>query len=137
MQASAEPAAGTGLATAAESLYLVNLLVAPGIGFGILLYLWWRSRDSASPLAASHLAQTVSGSIWAGMLLVVANGLILLLGGYDGPYVWAVVITYFTVCHSALVMFGAYGLSKAMAGQCWRYPLVGRALPPGCGQVTA
>jgi hypothetical protein len=30
-------------------------------------------------------------------------------------------------------MLGILGLAKAMAGQCWRYPLVGRPLPPGCG----
>ncbi|MGB5638911.1 MAG: hypothetical protein WBM63_07310, partial [Sedimenticolaceae bacterium] len=71
--------------------------------------------------------------VWAGVLLVIANGLILILGGYDGPNVWAVVITYFTMCHSMFIFFGAYGLAKAMAGQCWRFPLVGRALPAGCG----
>ncbi len=133
MRPSAELSEGSGLAIAAESLYLVNLLVAPGLGFLLLLWLWRRSRADAPPLAASHLAQTVSGSVWAGVLLVIANGLILILGGYDGPNVWAVVITYFTMCHSMFIFFGAYGLAKAMAGQCWRFPLVGRALPAGCG----
>ena len=133
MPPSAELAEGAGVAVAAESLYLVNLLLAPGLGFVILIGLWWRRRELAPPLAAAHLSQTVSGSVWAGMLLVVANALILLLGGYRGPNVWAIVITYFTLCHSVLVMFGAYGLAKAMAGQCWRYPIVGRPLPDGCG----
>ena len=133
MQRSAELTEGAGTAVTAESLYLVNLLLAPGLGFLLLVWMWWRSRDHAPPLAASHLSQTISGSIWAGILLVVANALILLLGGYRGPHVWVVVITYFTFCHSMLVMFGAYGLSKAMAGQCWRYPLIGRPLPAGCG----
>ncbi|HOP16926.1 MAG TPA: hypothetical protein PLY75_12735 [Gammaproteobacteria bacterium] len=134
MQRSAELTEGAGTAVTAESLYLVNLLLAPGLGFLLLVWMWWRSRDHAPPLAASHLSQTISGSIWAGILLVVANALILLLGGYRGPHVWVVVITYFTFCHSMLVMFGAYGLSKAMAGQCWRYPLIGRPLPAGCGE---
>lgn len=134
MQRSAELTEGAGTAVTAESLYLVNLLLAPGLGFLLLVWMWWRSRDQAPPLAASHLSQTISGSIWAGILLVVANALILLLGGYRGPHVWVVVITYFTFCHSMLVMFGAYGLSKAMAGQCWRYPLIRRPLPAGCGE---
>ena len=134
MQRSAELTEGAGTAVTAESLYLVNLLLAPGLGFLLLVWMWWRSRDQAPPLAASHLSQTISGSIWAGILLVVANALILLLGGYRGPHVWVVVISYFTFCHSMLVMFGAYGLSKAMAGQCWRYPLIGRPLPAGCGE---
>ncbi len=131
MPLSAEEVPGIGLATAAEGLYLANLLLAPGLAFLLLLWLW-RGRAAAPPLAASHLGQTVAGSLWAGALLVVANGLILLLGGYQGPHVWVVVITYFTTCHSALVVFGAYGLAKAMAGQCWRYPLIGRPLPPAC-----
>lgn len=134
MQPSADPVEGSGTATAAESLYLANLLLVPGLGFVVLVWLWWRHRETAPPLAVSHLAQTLSGSIWAGILLVIANVLILLLGGYEGPNVWIIVITYFTLCHSMLVMFGAYGLAKAMAGQCWRYPLVGRPLPPDCPQ---
>ncbi|MCB1775199.1 MAG: hypothetical protein KDI88_16415 [Gammaproteobacteria bacterium] len=132
MPQSAEVGDGSGVATAAQSLYLVNLLLAPGFGFLGLLWLWRRHRVDGSPLALSHLDQTLSGSIWAGILLVVANALILLLGGYDGPHVWVVVITYFTTCHSLLVVCGAFGLAKAMAGQCWRYPLVGRPLRSGC-----
>lgn len=138
MPASAEaspPAAsgpGTGIAVLAEALYLANLLLLPGFAFLALLWLWWRQRDSAPPLAAAHLLQTLSASLWGGALLVLVNVLILLLGGYRGAHTWVVVITYFTLAHSMLVVFGAYGLAKAMAGQCWRFPLVGRPLPDGC-----
>ena len=62
----------------------------------------------------------------------VIGGAILLVGGYDGPNVWTVVILYFTIFHSMLVLLGILGLAKALAGQCWRYPLVGRPLPAGC-----
>ena len=120
------------LAVIAETLYLCNLLILPGLAFLLLLVFWWRHRGDEPGLGTSHLAQTVSASIWAGMILVVANLVIVLFGGYQSATVWVVVITYFTVCHSALVVFGAFGLSKAMAGQCWRYPLVGRPLPPEC-----
>ena len=130
-QAPDEQTPGVALAVTAEALYLANLLLLPGLAFLVLLWLW-RRRAEQPPLAASHLSQTVSGSLWAGVLLVVANGLIVLLGGYHGPYLWVVVILYFTVCHSTLVMFGAFGLAKAMSGLCWRYPLVGRPLPDGC-----
>ena len=137
MPASDEFGEGYATAVAAESLYLANLLILPGLGFVLLLVLWWRNRRQAPPLAAAHLSQTVAASLWAGVLLVVANGLILFFGGYDGPNVWVVVITYFTFAHSLLVVLGALGLAKAMAGQCWRYPLVGRPLPAGCGTAAA
>jgi hypothetical protein len=139
MSPSADPDAeagvpGEGLAIAAESLYLANLLLAPGLAFAALLWLYLSRRREATPLAAAHLDQTVSASVWAGILLIGVNGAILLVGGYDGPNVWTVVIVYFTVFHSTLVVLGILGLAKAMAGQCWRYPLVGRPLPAGCGR---
>ena len=139
MSPSADPdakagAPGEGLAIVAESLYLGNLLLAPGLAFAALLWLYLSRRREATPLAAAHLDQTVSASVWAGILLIGVNGAILLVGGYDGPNVWTVVIVYFTVFHSTLVVLGILGLAKAMAGQCWRYPLVGRPLPAGCGR---
>lgn len=124
---------GEGLAVAAESLYLANLLLVPGLAFAALVWIHLTRRPGAPPLAIAHLDQTVSASLWAGVLLVGVNAAILLLGGYDGPDVWTVVILYFTVFHSTLVLLGILGLAKAMAGQCWRYPLVGWPLPPGCG----
>ena len=124
---------GRGLAVAAESLYVVNLLLLPGAAF---LALWWlhhRHADSAPPLAANHLRQTFRASLWAGVLLVVANVLIIALGGYRTPATWVVVVLYFTCCHSALVLFGVLGLARAMAGKSYRFPLVGAPLLPETG----
>lgn len=125
----AEEIPGAGLAVAAESLYLANLLIAPGLAFVILAWLYFKRTRSASPLARCHLRQTVSASLWAAALLIVANAVIIVLGGYDAPYTWVVVVLYFTCCHSALVLFGALGLAKAMAGRPYRYPLIGRPCP--------
>ena len=125
-------AAGLRLAVTAESLYLANLLLLPGIAFLALVYLALRAGPDTPKLAAAYLGQTVAGSLWAGGLLVVVNVLIVLLGGYSGAHTWVLVILYFTVCHSTLVLLGVVGLAKAMAGQCWRYPLIGRPLPAGC-----
>lgn len=126
------PVPGFQVAVAAEVLYVINLLLLPGLAFLLLLLLWFSKRSGAPPLAAAHLSQTMSASLWAGVLLVAVNALILLLGGYDGPWTWVVLVTYFTLCHAALVMLGILGLSKAMAGHCCRFPLVGRPLPDPC-----
>lgn len=118
--------AGQTLAVTAEALYLANLLVAPGLAFFILLALYFRRSEKTPPLADCHLRQTVRASIWGGILLVVANLLIILLGGYTAPTTWTIVILYFTTCHSTLVLLGVVGLAKAMAGRNYIYPLVGR-----------
>jgi hypothetical protein len=117
---------GQGIAVAAEILYLVNLLLLPGLAFAVLLLVYIRKIKPAPALARCHLRQTLSASLWAGGLLLVANASILLLGGYRSPNTWMVVIIYFTTCHATLVLLGVMGLAKAMAGQCYRYPVVGR-----------
>ncbi len=115
---------GQGLAVAAESLYLINLLLLPGLGFLLLLWLFFHHRDSAPPLARVHLRQTMSASLWAGVLLIFANLLIVVLGGYQTAWTWIIVILYFTTVHATLVLLGIFGLARALAGQPCHYPLV-------------
>jgi hypothetical protein len=117
---------GTSLAVTAEALYLVNLLLVPGLAFAVLLVVYLRRIGTAPPLARCHLRQTLFASLWAGVLLVAVNGLILALGGYDAPNTWVILVLYFTTCHATLVLLGVLGLAKAMAGQPYRYPLIGR-----------
>lgn len=123
-----EPDEDIRVAVAAQSLYLVNLLLLPGLAFIVLVLLYYWQRQSGTPFSLFHIKQTLSASLWAGMLLVGANLLILFSGGYDGPYTWMIVIVYFTMAHSTLIIFGMIGLVKALAGQRWSYPLIGNLL---------
>lgn len=123
------PPPGQPLAVLAEALFLTNLLLLPGLAFVALLVLFLRQHRSAPPLARCHLRQTFAASLWAGVALVLVNGLIILLGGYDSPNTWLVVILYFTTVHASLVLLGTLGLARAMAGKYYRYPLIGPACP--------
>jgi uncharacterized Tic20 family protein len=124
-----EEKAGQNLAVLAEALFLINLLLAPGIGFAILLWLWLKNKDSAPPLARQHLKQATFVSLYGGLLIVSLSALFILVGGLRHEYTWVAVILYFTCIHSTLVLFGMYGLIKALAGQIWRYPLIGPRNP--------
>lgn len=117
---------GAPLATLAETLYLCNLLIAPGLAFLAIVWLWRKHHDSAPELARCHLAQAFSVSLWGGGLLAVCSGLFVLAGGLHWEWTWVMVILYFTCVHSTLVMFGVVGLARAMAGQPYVYPLIGR-----------
>lgn len=132
MPTSAKDKESEALAVKAEVLYLINLLILPGIAFLLLLRLYLRHRHSATGIGLAHLQQTLSGSLWAGVLLVMVNILILVFGGYREVSTWIILILYFTTAHATLVFYGAFGLSKALSGQCWRFPLIGRSLPPDC-----
>ncbi|MBI1424846.1 MAG: hypothetical protein GC149_15475 [Gammaproteobacteria bacterium] len=118
--------AGQALAVSAEVLYLTNLLLLPGLAFIALMIVYVRQIKRAPPLAACHLRQTVSASLWAALILIVVNIMIIALGGYASSWTWVIVILYFTLCHAALVLLGTMGLAKAMAGKLYRFPLVGR-----------
>lgn len=120
------------LAVLAEALYLINLLLLPGIAFIYLLWLYRRHRKTASDLSLCHLRQTLAASIWAGVLLLPVTVLTIAVGGYNSIGAWTVALLYFTVCHATLVLLGVFGLSKAMAAQSWRYPLIG----PVCGDQS-
>ena len=126
-------ASDKGLAVQAEVLYLCNLLLLPGVAF---IWLWWLYRQhaaTASPMARCHLLQTLAASIWAGVLLLPLTLLTFAVGGFDSIGAWTVAIIYFTTCHASLVLLGVFGLTKAMAGQLWRYPLLG----PECDDNAA
>lgn len=117
------------LAVTAEIMYLVNLLLLPGVAFVVLFWVYVRRRESAGKLAVSHLQQCVAASLWAGGLLAGVTGLVLVTGDYRQPEFWVFLVIYFTTCHAALVLLGVLGLVKAMAGQYFRYPLIGPPLP--------
>lgn len=121
--------AGRRFAIIAESLYLANLLIAPGIAFLGLLWLWRRTEVRSSPLAFGHLRQTLIASLWAGILLLGLSTIILLVGGFSSMWSWFAVILYFIVFHSMLVLCGMVGLSRAIAGQPFRFPLIGPGDP--------
>lgn len=123
----AEPS-GRNLAIAIEGLYLVNLLALPGLAFLALLALWLRRRRLPA-LARCHLSQTVSASWWALGMLVGFNGFVLWWFGVEVPATWLFVLLYFLTIHSSLVLFGMLGLARAMAGEIYRFPVVGVDCP--------
>lgn len=119
---------GQNLAVIAEALFLANLLVAPGVCFAVLLWLWHRNKGDAPRLARQHLKQATYVSLWGGLLIVTLTSLFIALGGLQWEWTWVLVILYFTCIHSTLVLFGMFALVKALAGQVWRFPLIGPAV---------
>jgi uncharacterized Tic20 family protein len=105
---------GQSLAITAETLVLLYLL----------------KHKDADSLALNHLSQTVGVSVIGGVLLVLIIALILLLGGFDSGYTWMVVILYFTFIHSSLIFMGVFGLVRALNGQHFVYPWIGRPFKP-------
>ena len=124
------PDPGRPLAVVAESLYLANLLIAPGVAFLMIAWLWLTRRTATTALGRNHLHQAFAVSLWGGALLVLVCVAVVATLGLTSAWTWTLVILYFTCIHSTLVVFGILGLSKALAGQPYVYPLIGPAIPP-------
>jgi len=128
------PSDGRDFAVFIESLYVANLLILPVLAFIVLALIFIRKHDSLPALAKSHLEQTISASIWIGIIFFVAAISIMLMKllGVEEATLWIITIISFTIIHASMVLLGIAGLAKALAGKCWRYPVVGKSLPPGC-----
>lgn len=113
------------VAVQAEVLYLLNLLLLPGLAFFGLLWLAYRHRGSGNALVRCHLKQTIVASLWAGFLLTGVALAILAMGGLFVPASWIVMILYVLCCHAALVLLGVVGLSRAISRETYIYPLIG------------
>ena len=117
---------GRNLAIAAECLYLANITVAPVLVFLGLLWMYRRQTPQTPAVARCHLRQAIFGSLWAGVLLIALNAVILLLGGYRSTNTLVTLILYFFSVHSALILLGMAGLANALASKPFVYPLIGR-----------
>lgn len=114
------------LAIVAEALYLANLMIAPGIAWLLLALLWGRYGRSAAKLARCHLGEALRAGLWSGVMLLLVTAALMAFGNRDQPGVWVVAILYFVSIHASFILLGVLALVKAINGECWRYPLIGR-----------
>lgn len=110
--------------TVAELLYLLNLLLLPGVT--LLLMGWWRGRldRPRSDCDRIHIEQSWSAAI-KGLLLLLCCLLPLLFSGIDSGYGWMVVLMLLITLHTTLVMTGIIALAFAMSDRPFHYPLIG------------
>ncbi len=116
---------GSSLAVKAEILYLLNLLIFPGLAFAVLGFLYVKYRHHPASLVRCHLKQTFFVSLWAGVMIVLMNIIILSIGGYKQPATWVIAILYFTSVHAGFVLLGAIGLARAISQQHYHFFLIG------------
>jgi uncharacterized membrane protein len=116
---------GKAIAIISEALYGLNLLFSllPLLG---LLWLYFRYHDHPADLARIHLRQALAGALVVSAIFLGANLLILVLGGYRSMATLIVFEVYYIAVVPLFLIPGLLGLIKAMAGEPYRYPLIGR-----------
>lgn len=112
------------IAVRVQILYLLNLLIIPGIAFVLMYKLFKKHKGTTNALTRSHISQSMVASVVVGVLIIGFTALMFIFGSTDDPYTWMWIILYFTCFHASFILLGVFGLIKAMADQTYRYPII-------------
>ena len=122
-----------GAAVAGEGLYLLNLLF-PGLPLLVLAWLYFRKRKGISLYLNGHLIQPLIAGIISTCLFIIINLVAAVSGGYSSLdnlvsiHSLVALEVYILLVALPFIVPGLLGLTKAMAGQSYRYPFLGRFL---------
>lgn len=112
-----------------EGLYLLNLLL-PILPLLFLILLNLKHRTATSAFLRDHLKQPMVGAIISSSLFLLGCLYIIMTGGYKSmSFEFILVLEVYTL---AVVMPflvpGLIGIVKAISGDRYRYPLIGKLL---------
>ena len=93
---------------------LVNLSILPVIGFMALILVYRKTQ--AGTIGRYHAVLGVKINIIAAMVLFLVSALMILLGGFDSPWTWVYVISYFTLVHTLFIVLAVWALVRAWSG---------------------
>ena len=94
---------------------LLNLTLLPVIGFVWLLLILKKTRPG--DIDHYHAFLGIKLNLMAATALFVVSGLMILGGGFDSPWTWVYVITYFTFVHTMFIFVAVWALVRAWSGQ--------------------
>ncbi len=93
---------------------LLNLTLLPGLGFIALLLIYRKSRSGE--IDHYHAVLGIKINVTAAVTLFVVSALMIWIGGFDSPWTWVYVITYFTLVHTAFIVIAIWALVRSWSG---------------------
>lgn len=110
------------LAVIAPVLYLLNLLLLPGLAFLILAFLFIKYKNIPDSVARVQVRQNFYASIASGIAIVGISIVIIAIGGFSSMYSWMIMLLYALSIHATLVLLGALALAKGINRKPYVYP---------------
>ena len=93
---------------------LLNLTILPVIGF-VALLLIYRKTDPDT-IDRYHALLGIKINVIAATMLFLVSALMILLGGFNSPWTWVYVISYFTMVHTLFIVLALWALVRAWSG---------------------
>ena len=101
-------------ASDAALVSLLNLTILPVISFIALLLIYRKTEPDT--IDRYHVMLGVKVNIIAATVLFLVSALMILLGGFNSPWTWVYVISYFTIVHTFFIIFALWALVRAWSG---------------------
>lgn len=93
---------------------ILNLTLLPVIAFIALLLIY--KKTSTNNIDHYHAVLGIKINIIAALVLFVVSGLMIILGGFNSPWTWVYVISYFTIVHTAFIIIALWALVRSWSG---------------------
>lgn len=93
---------------------LLNLTILPAISFIVLIWIYLKTQPGN--IDRYHAQLGININIIAAAVLFLVSALMILLGGFDSPWTWVYVISYFTLVHTIFIVFALWALVRAWSG---------------------
>jgi len=93
---------------------LLNLTILPVISF-IALFLIYK-KTQPNNIDHYHAVLGMKINVIAAIALFVVSALMILLGGFNSPWTWVYVISYFTIVHTVFIVIAIWALVRAWSG---------------------
>ncbi|MCK4674980.1 MAG: hypothetical protein KAT61_03635 [Gammaproteobacteria bacterium] len=101
-------------ASNAALVSLLNLTILPVISFIALLLIYRRTEPDT--IDRYHAILGLKINIIAAAMLFLVSAVMILLGGFNSPWTWVYVISYFTIVHTFFIIFALWALVRAWSG---------------------
>jgi len=96
-----------------QSLFLMNLLLIPGLSFLLLIWFFLKNKDQRG-WQRIHLYRSIQLSVLAGFFIIIIPLIVLFTtNAFEASLM--VMIVYFVTMHAAFVLLGMLNVSRAMA----------------------
>lgn len=102
-------------ATTSSLLSLLNLTALPVIAFVILLIIY--KKTEADAIDHYYALLGIKTNLLAGIALVVVTALVIFMGGFDSPWTWVFVLSYFVFVHAMFILFATWVMVRSWTGK--------------------
>jgi hypothetical protein len=94
---------------------LLNLTLFPIISFIVLLIIYKKTTDGS--IDRYYAVLGIKTNLYAAVALFLVTALMILLGGFDSPWTWVFVLSYFMFVHAMFILFSTWTLTRAWTGE--------------------